>query len=278
MSPRDDVVLSFSSLTEGQQSSGNLCPKCNGGRSKETTLSVGRSGGSLWWRCHRASCGWVGKDSNASTSLPGETHSTKKSRSVSLDRQRLPSPLKHELMEKYSLDEETLGRAGWSYTPDYLVRFPEGGSKSYGPRVIFPLYGPAGQVRGEQFRSYSGHNKKAMIDGLTDQQMTSWYRWRRYGRVLTIVEDIPSAVRIAQAGVDSLALCGTILNFDRVKEIREQEYLSIHLALDNDAFNQAVRYASSFGKYLPNMRVKYLDMDFKDMPQEMFSLNIQELT
>lgn len=278
MNLRDDVILSFRNLQDGQKATSELCPKCNGGRSKERSLSVGRDGGTLWWHCHRASCGWKGKESDGGTTLAGETHNAKKERSVSLIRGRIPAPLRAELLSNYSLDSETLDKARWSYTPSYEVRHADGVLSYYGPRVIMPIIGPEGQVRGEQFRSYSGHKKKAIINGYVDQQMMSWYRWRKYGRVLCIVEDIPSAIRVAEAGVDSLALCGTTLTIERIVEIREQEYKSVWLALDNDAFNQAIAYQNKFGKYLPGLKVKFLEQDFKDMPTDLFQLTIQELT
>lgn len=277
MTPRDDVILSFSNLLEGQTSTSNLCPVCNGGRSRERSLSVGRDKG-LWWRCHRASCAWKGRDEYAGTTLAGADHDTVKGRTGVYTSTHIPTKLRDELCAKFSIDSETIRRARWSYTDSYQVRHADGGLSSYGPRVIMPIFGPNGSIRGETFRSYSGHKKKAIINGIAGGEMMSWYKWRKYGRILCVVEDQPSAVRLAEAGVDALALCGTTLNIDRILEIREQEYKSVWLALDNDAFNTAIGYANSLGKYLPSLKVKKLDMDFKNMPTELFTLNIQELT
>lgn len=276
MTPRDDVILSFSNLSEGQTSAGNLCPVCNGGRSRERSLSVGRSNG-LWWRCHRASCGWKGGDSYAGTDLAGQDHDTVKERTALYKSIPIPAPLLAELCRKFTVDSETIRHAGWSYTDNYSVRHNDGGLSDYGPRVIMPIFGPAGETRGLLFRSYSGHRKKAIINGTAGGEMMSWYRWRKYARTLCIVEDQPSAIRIAEAGVDSLSLCGTTLNIDRILEIREQGYKSVWIALDNDAFNTAVGFVNKFSRYLPSLRVKHLDMDFKDMPVDSFQLNIQEL-
>lgn len=267
MFPRDDVILSFSKLPEGATETGQVCPQCRGGRSQERSLSVGVSGGRLWWRCHRASCGWTGKHSLSGREDAPATHDERRQRFKSFKRTAIPAKLKQTLAERLSVSEETLDMAGWSYTYDY---------DGLGDRVIMPIFSPGGHVRGEQFRSYSGHAKKAIINGRLDENQISWYRWKKYGPTLIIVEDIPSAVRLAEAGVHALALCGTVLNLERIIEIRDLKYKNVWLALDNDAFNQAVKYVGAYDKWV-KMKVKRLEMDIKDMPTTEFQLFMQEI-
>ena len=268
MNPRDDVILSFSNLPEGATSTSQHCPKCNGGRSQERSLSVGVSGGWLWWRCHRASCAWSGKHKLSGREDAPATHDERRGRYKEFKRTAIPAALKQTLAERYRIDDETIDRAGWSYTPDY---------EGLGERVIMPILSPEGRPRGEQFRSYSGHPKKAVINGQLDENQISWYRWKKYAKLLVIVEDIPSAVRLASSGIHSLALCGTTLNLERILEIRALKYNSVVLSLDDDAFNQAVAYVARYNSYIPQLRVKKLDVDIKDMSPEMFELYIQEV-
>lgn len=268
MTPRDDVILTYSKLAQGQQLSGQLCPKCNGGRHKEGSLSVGVEGRFLWWRCHRASCEFVGK--HALNNFGDATPDEKRGKYLRVfTRTSLPVKLRQTLAEQYSVDEETIEAAGWSYTPAY---------DGHGPRVIMPINAPDGRRRGESFRSYTGQVPKAIINGELAEEMISWYKWRKYGKILVITEDIPSAVRCASSGVDSVALCGTVLNLGRIVEIKQQEYKDIWLCLDQDATQQAIKYAALFKARLPALRIKALDVDIKDMKPDMFELFIQEVS
>jgi hypothetical protein len=268
MNPRDDVILSYGHLAPETTSSGQVCPKCNGGNHQERSLSVGRTGAVLWWRCHRASCAFRGSDTAKGGGAT--THDERKGVVRQFARSAIPAALKAKLSEMYRIDGETMDRARWSYTGDY---------DGYGARVIFPIFSPTGLQRGEQFRSYSGHQPKAFTNGDLATNLVSWYRFRKYAKVLVIVEDIPSAVRIAETErVDSLALLGTILNFDRVAEIRDEEYTRVWLSLDRDATNQAIKMKREFDKYLPALMIKPLgDDDVKDMSPQQFDLFIEEV-
>lgn len=261
MTPRDYILVEYARIPPETTSTGQVCPKCRGGSSHERSLSVGRTGAFLWWRCHRASCQWVGKETVQGSTEPA-THGEKKGKyERKFNRQRLPGSMVKMFYEQYYLDDETLQRAGWSYTPDY---------DGLGARVIIPMYGPDGSLRGEQFRSYDGHSKKALINGLLAENLVGWYRWRKYGKQLIIVEDAVSAVRVAQAGVDSLCLFGTTLSVDRAIEIGAQEYSKVYLSLDNDATTTAIKAVFTMRKYIPNLYIKPLEKDIKDMtPDEL---------
>lgn len=257
MNPRDYVILEYATIPPESTSTGQVCPKCRGGRTQERSLSVGRTGAFLWWRCHRGSCQWTGKQ-QLNGGMEATTHDEKRGKyERKFNRTRLPGSMMKMFEEQYHLTDETIERAGWSYTPDY---------DGHGARVIYPLYAPDGTVRGEQFRSYDGRKPKALIDGRLAENLISWYRWRKYGRTLIVVEDIVSAVRLAQAGIDSLALMGTLLNVDRAIEINQQEYNNVYLSLDNDATGTAVKAVYAMRKYVPSLRMKPLaDVDIKDM-------------
>ena len=54
---RDAVLLEWGGLADDTTLSGQLCPSCHGGVGGERSLSVGKKGGLLWWRCHRNKCG-----------------------------------------------------------------------------------------------------------------------------------------------------------------------------------------------------------------------------
>lgn len=269
MNPRDDIIISFSDLADGMVMASQTCPFCHGGTHGERSLSVGRAGAFLWWRCHRASCGKRGKHSLSGYGDSPTTTDEKRERFREFVRREIPEKTKQELAERFHLRPETMDLARWSYTPDY---------DGHGPRVIFPIFNPTGRVRGEQFRSYWGDEPKSLNNVELAENAICWYKFRKYGKILVVVEDQPSALRVAQANVDSLALIGTTLNLDRVLEIRDEEYARVWLSLDRDAAGMAVRHMKEFGQYLPNMRIKMLeDEDIKDMSPEQFDLYITEV-
>ena len=270
MTPRDDVIISYANLAPETTSAGNVCPKCNGGRSGERSLSVGKTGTFLWWKCHRASCGFSGKERGKGGG-DAVTHDERKNKVRYFKRTLIPAELKTRLCTMYDLSPETLDRAGWSYTPDY---------DGYGARVIFPIFSPNGRIRGEQFRSYSGDEPKAFTSVELVENAISWYKFRKYSRTLVIVEDIPSAVRIAETErVDSLALLGTTLNHERIAEIRGEEYTRVWVALDRDATAKAIGYKRQFDAYLKGLMIKPLDdEDVKDMNENQFEVFINECT
>lgn len=265
MNPRDDVIISYSSIAPESTSTGQVCPKCRGGRGQERSLSVGRTGAFLWWRCHRASCAFVGKHTLNSDGPTTFEEKNRGGHERQFKRQALPGKLITMFYEQNRLTPETLEQARWSYTPNY---------DGYGPRVIMPIFSPDGRVRGESFRSYDGHRKKALINGQLAENMISWYRWKKYGKLLLIVEDPVSAVRLAQAGVDSLSLMGTMMSVDRALEIREQEYNRVVLSLDNDASAQAIKYVHEYRRYIPNFYVALLDKDIKNMTEQELDIYI----
>lgn len=266
MTPRDDVIISYSDLAYDQVKSGEVCPACKGGRKGERTFNVGRTGPYLWWRCHRASCEFIGKHSLNGYDGPTTTDE-KRQRFRSFKRTSIPLRLKYELAERFNISPETFDQARWSYTVDY---------DGHGPRVIMPIFSPTGSVRGENFRSYSGHEPKSLINANLGENVICWYKFRKYAKTLVVVEDQPSALRVAESKVaDSLALLGTTLTIDRVVEIREGEYNTVWLALDNDATSRAIKYLQEFRNHLPNLKLKALSEDIKDMSPKDFQTFLQ---
>lgn len=271
MTPRDDVIISYGGTSEGQVHSGQLCPNCKGGTRGERSMSVGRTGGVLWFRCHRASCGFHGADSRGGYRGDGPTTlDEKRGRYREFKRAQIPANVRKELGEKLKwLDDDILDRAKWTYTPDY---------DGHGPRVIMPIIGPEGGTRGESFRSYWGDEPKGLINGDLAENMICWYKFRKYAKVCVLTEDQPSALRVASTGqADACALCGTGLNLDRILEIRAQNYRRVWLSLDMDAHALAVKAMKEFGPYLSVMRIKSVKPDIKDMSPAEFDLYMTEV-
>src|SRR5690606_20050617 len=112
----------------------------------------------------------------------------------------------------------------------------EEGAGKYSRRFSFPIFGPDSKERGAQYRSYEGARPKSLNSLFFDGAVSSsWYKWVRVSKLLVLVEDQVSAIKIAPHH-HSLALLGTNLNEPKIEEILEQEpkYERIYLCLDND--------------------------------------------
>lgn len=170
--------------------------------------------------------------------------------------------------KRYHLDEGTIDAAQWSYTPNY---------DGHGARVIMPIISPDARRRGHNFRSYCGGQPKSLVNiDIADENMC-WYRFKKYAKICVIVEDQVSALRLAAAGVDAVALMGTMINERRITEIREQKHNKVVLCLDNDASGVAVKHLVRWREWLPKLTVKLLEQDIKDMDESAFDLFIAEV-
>lgn len=271
MDARDKVLLDYGNLAEGERKSGQVCPMCNGGSARERSFSVGRLNNHLAFICFRASCSFKGRITITGGTRSQSVHDKLKPFApVQVIRRPIPQELEDTLAVKYNIDIGMFDWARWCYTDDY---------KGTGPRVGIPILDPDGEIRGISWRSYAGAKPKALIEVVKQQQeQICWYRGRRHGKTLVIVEDQPSALRIASQGVDALALCGTLLNLNRIYEIKAQGYKTVFLCLDEDATRQAVAHAVAYKARLPALRIMELKDDIKDMDAEDFELFIQEVT
>lgn len=267
-SPRDQVIVEFSHINQGDTLSGQMCPKCNGGGDREHSMSVGRSeGGWLWWRCHRASCNFRGGERSDGPKPRGPAAKKEVGkltyRSVTL----IGNKLWNELRERFGLTDNLMANAKWRWTPDY------------GGRVIMPIIGPDGQTRGENLRSYDPNAlKKAMIQRLADGELICWYKFQKYPQVLVVVEDQPSALRVAGVrGFASLALLGTNLSYERAQEIKASGIKKIVLCLDNDATAEAIRQVVEYRRLLPTIKLVALRKDVKNMTAQELEAFVDEV-
>lgn len=269
MTPRDDVILSYSGIEDGVVLSSQDCPRCMGGQDKERSLSVGKNDGFLWWRCHRSSCGFRGGLREGGGSFNGPSSSRVRT-ARKYETQRLPDEVALMLAEQLSVPPETFSENGWSYTPNYDGR---------GQRVIIPIRDPHGTRRGMVFRSYWGVKPKALNEIFPDTgESIAWMRATKYGRVVVVVEDLPSAHRLMCAGVDALALLGTTINEARAVEIRSAGFTKAIVCLDNDATDQAVKSILSLPSFTSLFNVKALESeDVKDMDDASFTKFVSEV-
>lgn len=155
---------------------------------------------------------------------------------------------------------------------------------------IFPYRGPLGRLRGyvERRSAWKGHpvytaadwgGPKTMTYPHTTEPVLGWYRgaslepraeMRHYADArghVVLVEDCVSALKVAEVGLTAVALLGTGLNAEKVRDIARQHPRCVTLALDPDAQGTAQQMARKWGMYFERVRVVALEADPKDIPK-----------
>lgn len=265
-----DVLLSASGLQPG--STARLdCPACNGGQYAErSTLSVTVSqDGTVLWKCHRASCGFAGRQSAGGAEVresgPPQRKATR--------RLLYPPRTMTEDEEAYLLHRVEGLSQEWL---DYLKheRSYEVGFVDEFSGYAFPILDELGRRRGYVVRRYNGVEPKALTfydDSL--HQSHACFIDARLGREnaylsnsVVVVEDIPSMLAVSPY-VDSVALLGTNARQDQMGAIARLKRRVIW-ALDADATKNAIELHMAMGTLFHESRVMILDRDLKDTPPQ----------
>ena len=252
---QQQLLLEYSYLADGETAAGQLCPSCGGGRTGEHTLSVSRDGDTLLWVCHRASCGWAGRSgSRQSVGMGGRTKLPAcrgtVGRTYVRQQEELPASVVEILKEKYVLNSRQLATLGWAGREE---------------RVVLPVKDWQGELLGAVLRSESGALPKAKSH--TEEDAVACYV--NYSSPdCIIVEDCYSALRASEY-MKAVALLGTNLNDSRVRNIKQQQFRNVYLALDADVYDKVIGYVQQYRSLLRMKPVK-LTKDLKNM-------NVEEL-
>lgn len=261
MTPRDHVLIEYVDLRDGETKSGQRCPACDGGQSRENSLSVSRIGNSLRWNCHRSSCAFRGVSDLTATYGGASSDSETRHVTSYVPSSPINTATAKFLATTYGLSREAIDFAGLRWTGD------DGGH--YARRIAFPIYGPDSRQRGQSYRSFQGATPKAIIKLRTPDDIAQcWYKYRRASKTLVIVEDQLSAIRLCPH-VHALALLGTNLNEAKVAEIKQEKFEHVILSLDNDATKEAIKLQLKWRESLP-ICVHGLAKDVKNMNEAEF--------
>lgn len=254
---RDVLLQDYFDLAEGETRAGQLCPSCQGGSTREGTLSVSRRDGAVVWFCHRDSCNFKGTERGYSagrtkTATLVSTSTTRgvAGRAILSEAEGLSEEARSYLNARYSLDQSHLAkwRLGWDTESN---------------RLCLPVLTRTGDTAGVVLRSLSGQSPKTITH--TDDDAIAWYTNPRQGGII-VVEDQLSAMRAADY-MTAVALLGTHLNENRVAELRASKRSPIYLALDNDAIGTAIRHLIKYRSFLKVQLVR-LTKDIKDHTTE----------
>lgn len=268
MSVQNDVRLQAEGLGVGQSNKG-LCPACSGGKSREVSFSVTRDQHGLLYNCYRAKCGIKGF---VGTSAPLEPATKTR------DKYKIREYY-HPVLPLEAVDEDYFYQRFEIADTRYIFRSERG-------EYILPILDARGYTRGYTVRQpiWAGspsaprrgdtrpHVPKARCFPHVQEPMQSFYRpatsTDRGLQILVAVEDQISAIKVSQAGLEAVALCGTIVGADKIREWSALAPRTVLIALDEDATDVAFKIARKWGLAFDNMRVVMLDRDLKDELQE----------
>lgn len=90
-------------------------------------------------------------------------------------------------------------------------------------------------------------------------------------RPLVVVEDQLSAIKLAEIGLNAMAILGTPnkgeIGMDKLTELTRLPNTETIVALDADATEQAFEFARKWGSAFKKLRVAILQRDIKDTPK-----------
>lgn len=260
---KQGVRLLGENLAVGESTHPTVCPTCRGGRTHERSFSVTRQAEGLLWNCYRASCGEKGFLPTATTLVPADRPKEKPLR-----------PYYHAVRQLDQADEDYFyERFGLVHTHNRIFT-------SDFDEYVLPVFGPDGVLtKGYTVRqpTWSGAPEsprkgrsgvpKARVFPHATGPMQSFYG-PPMGSVddgtLVVVEDQISAMAVAEAGHNAVALLGTIVNNDKVREWSLLKPKQVLIALDKDATDKAFAIARKWGLAFPETRVVMLERDLKD--------------
>lgn len=269
---KEEILSEYGGLSNEETRSGQICPACAGGPSKEGSLSITRRGNHLLYVCHRATCGTRGVVGIYGQVREDDSRNKRVRKRAHIPVSRLDSAIVKFLSAKHGVPESSIILAELGWTGE--------GTSSYARRFSFPIFGPNSRKRGTSYRSYEGKEPKAIVR-LDDDEALSlcWYKWKRTSDVLILVEDQMSAIKIAPHH-HAAALLGTNLSEAKVHEIllEDKPYKRIYLCLDNDATYEAIKQQLRLSNRLTTMTVKPLEKDIKNMNPEEFKIFLEGIS
>jgi hypothetical protein len=269
---REAVVDLAKRLGVGQFAA-QLCPDCQGGPSKERSLSieVGQNG-IIRFYCHRGTCGFNG---NAYLSPAAHNLGVIQNSPVVVSKQRPLTDSLHPLSERevafflgrYGIPERTLKDRVYRTETRYALSIlrPNGTRRGFITRR--PYEGSPADTAANRNDPQWSTKALTYLEG-DDEPCLSWYG--SPDLTVVLVEDQLSAMRLSSfyEHLSVCALLGTSLNAAKVREIAAQRPTRVWIALDADATGQAFAMARKWNPGFDSLRVCVLSKDIKDMSDD----------
>lgn len=259
MNAYDHLRVVSSTLHLGEDRGGEVCPFCNGGRTREATLSIRRVGPlTTLYVCHRASCGRKGRigPSVAFHDL-GSVKAEKPERRFTGEISDVPEEVRSKFIEDYGIDLAATSSVGWNVDAQ---------------KTVWGIRGPDGALRGYELRRYRG-DAGPKTDHFRHDREDPWCGWYfpnqlSLGRRIIAVEDPVSALKVSKQ-YPCCSLMGSHIDLDRLVELVEVALDDpILVCLDRDATDKANKLAKRYAMLAPNMIAVPLQVDMKYMTHD----------
>jgi hypothetical protein len=239
-------------LCDGETSYKYGCPNCG----QAGSFGITKRRGLLLYYCHRSAC-------DCSGAFGASTHGPAAPNKLPFNPRLFTDPTLPvdeaglaRILDRYGIRGDTVNSLGWR-------------TNDYGTRLVMPVLSPLMGVRGYIAKSLDRYvQPKSLPYREVDGVFIGWYKGQSEENedYCVIVEDCISAAKAAQCGHNSVALLGTNLNPEAVKEIFEHVSLGI-LCLDRDATKKAFDYRTRYSLQ-GNFLVVPLSKDIKDMSEQ----------
>jgi len=254
VSPYEELRLLLTTLGEGEQRSGEICPHCRGGRGGEGSLSITRfQGSSGAYKCNRASCakeGYLGERVGTHYSPPVKAKEWQP-RIYDGTIEQLPDSIIQQYTNKYGWSEEDLRAAGCGWSPEYY-------------RTVWKIHSPTGALRGIELRTFNPQSRAKTLHFRHTSDEWVGYILRTGNEVsaersggsagsglIVAVEDLMSAYRVSQV-YPAASIMGSHVNFDIMMDLMKVSE-NVVLVLDRDATAKAEKFAARFSFICPNL-------------------------
>lgn len=258
MTPDQEIRAVGAGLGVGDTLAGQMCPYCLGGLTGEKSMSVGRkSETTLWYTCHRATCGRKGSFQDRGATGVALRAKSRQKRFYGVLEASPPERVLGEVWDRYGLSSDELASAGVRWAPD-----------ARGGRLYLPVRTAGGMPVGCVLRTLDRNIKPKSLTFVDVEDAVQLAFYHGQGRrMAVVVEDQLSAIKLRRHVSLSVALLGTSMDEARAMAIRDASAgLRIVLALDGDAFRTMMRIRDRYQVILGSVHVVKLDRDFKDCP------------
>lgn len=257
------------SLAVGQSSGRIACPICEGGRTSEATFSVTRIDTGLLYNCFRATCGTSGYLVTSGVLLQPQLPPVDRQKPYygTFEPVHAGSPAGQYFVKRFRLETWPAYSIGYNADNHYVLPIfnPLGRERGYNIRM--KRWG--GELRDNNFGQERDIKNRVFMH--STEPVQSWYINRQLGNPraeVVLVEDQISAIKLWNEGITSVALLGTELNEEKVREIAQFGAKTVIIALDRDATTKAFKHARKWGLAFPSVKVAMLNGDIKDTPFE----------
>lgn len=260
-----DIEITGQSIPVGDTTR-TVCPVCAGGSSNERSMAITNHGsGAVKYICFRAACGIAGIITGARTEAQTQVSAEAPTR-------------KHEPYTGQLFPLEDIDRA---YFEQRFLLDPWNIHRNELNQYVLPIRSPNGTTRGhvvrlggwkgEPYQPRSlpfipGHTKVKSYKSYDDAIMQSFYGTTSKNGTFVLVEDQISAMRVTQDTPKiGVALLGTELTIEKVRELQSLKPARVIMALDADASKKAFTIARDFGMAFKSFNVVLLERDIKDL-------------